>query len=50
MNLLGAMARPDNPASINLLKAASLNKFSEKPKWGQLRHFFFINTIKRKNQ
>lgn len=39
-----ATARPDNPASINLLKAAGLKKFSEKPKWGQLRHFFFINT------
>lgn len=39
-----ATARPDNPASINLLKAAGLEKFSEKPKWGQLRHFFFVDT------
>lgn len=38
-----ATARPDNPASINLLKAAGLKKFSEKPKWGQLRHFFYRN-------
>ncbi len=39
-----ATARPDNPASINLLKAAGLKKFSEQPKWGQLRHFFFVDT------
>ena len=39
-----ATARPDNPASIKLLQEAGLVKFSEKPKWGQLRHFFFLNT------
>lgn len=39
-----ATARPDNPASINLLKAAGLKKFSEKSKWGQFRHFFFVDT------
>ncbi len=39
-----ATARPDNPASINLLKAAGLKKFAEQPKWGQLRHFFFVDT------
>ncbi len=39
-----ATARPDNPASINLLKPAAFNKFYEQPKWGQLRHFFFVDT------
>lgn len=38
-----ATARPDNPASINLLKAARLEIFSKKIKWGELRHFFFVN-------
>ena len=45
-----ATARPDNPASINLLKAAGLKKFSEKPKWGQLRHFFFLNIMDLKEK
>lgn len=39
-----ATARPDNPASINLLKASGLKKVSEKIKWGHDRHFFFVNT------
>ncbi len=45
-----ATARPDNPASISLLKAAGLKKFSEKPKWGHPRHFFFVNTIDLKEK
>jgi RimJ/RimL family protein N-acetyltransferase len=45
-----ATARPDNPASINLLKAAGLKKFSEKPKWGQVRHFFFLNIMDLKEK
>lgn len=40
-----ATARPDNPPSIKLLLTAGMNKIDEKPKWGQLRHFFFVNTI-----
>ena len=47
MNLLGAMARPDNPASINLLKAASLNKFPENR---QLSTFWLRYAFKRKKR
>lgn len=39
-----ATARPDNPASINLLIASGLKKFSEKIKWGYIRHSFFVST------
>lgn len=39
-----ATARSDNPASINLLHASGLEKFSERIKWGNMRHFFFVNT------
>lgn len=46
-NFIGiyATARPDNPPSIKLLLAAGMKKIDEKSKWGQLRHFFFVNTI-----
>ncbi|WP_342147835.1 GNAT family N-acetyltransferase [Rickettsiella endosymbiont of Aleochara curtula] len=40
-----ATARTDNQASIRLLLAAGMSKFSEKLKWGKQRQFFFVNTI-----
>lgn len=45
-----ATARPDNPASINLLKAAGLKKTTEKFKWGHNRHFFSVNIIDLKEK